>query len=349
MQSLTASGADASPKEAQYWPVERFYELAPKKPYCTDLKSSGLIIRSRDIAFTCSYVQHNPPALCHWLTFDQDHDDILRWEAVNLPEPNLIVRNLENRRAHISYAIESVCTSEAARPKPLAYAQAIQEAYCEKLQADPGYTGLITKNPMHADWHVWEIHKHVYTLGELAKYVELQPRYWTRKRSANYDHYGLGRNCALFHRLRFWAYDWVAYYRDETGTACSEWMQIVLEKAEVFNEFPQPLCYGEIKSTAKSVGKWVWEKYFPAGKRKKRGAMASMLSDNDLPMDLATKQRLSARRTNQERKSSTVGKITQAIGLLRAQGTRVSQLAVSQLTGIHKNTLNRYYRHLFKP
>lgn len=326
----------------------RFYDLAPKKPYCTDLKGSGLIIRGRDSAFTRSYVQHNPPALCHWLTFDQDHENLTLWEEANLPAPNLIVRNLENRRAHVSYAIESVCTSEAAKPRPMAYAQAIQEVYCEKLQADPGYTGLITKNPMHEDWHVWELHTHVYKLGELAEHVELEQRYWTRKRAANHGHYGLGRNCALFHRLRFWAYDWVGYYRDETGTGFSEWMQTVLEKAEAFNEFPQPLCHGEIKSTAKSVGKWVWEKYFPAGKRKKRGAMASMLSGNVLPIDLATKQRLSARRTNQERKSSTEEKIIHAIGELTAQGSKVSQAAVSRLTGIHKNTLSRNYSHFFK-
>ena len=207
----------------------------------------------------------------------------------------------------------------------MAYAQAIQEAYCEKLQADPGYTGLITKNPMHEDWHVWELHTHVYKLGELAEHVELEQRYWTRKRAANHGH-----------------------YRDETGTGCSEWMQTVLEKAEAFNEFPQPLCHGEIKSTAKSVGKWVWEKYFPAGKRKKRGAMAPMLSGNELPIDLATKQRLSARRTNQERKSSTEEKIIHAIGELTAQGSKVSQAAVSRLTGIHKNTLSRNYSHFFK-
>ncbi|MFK0573777.1 replication initiation protein, partial [Endozoicomonas sp.] len=245
MQSLTASGAGANP-EKRTFPVERLYQLAPNKPYCTDLKGSGLIIRKREGAFTRSYVQHNPPALCHWLTFDQDHENLLQWEEANLPEPNLIVRNLENRRAHVSYAIESVCVSEAGKPKPMAYAQAIQEAYCEKLKADPSYTGLITKNPMHEDWHVWELHSHIYKLGELAESVDLERRYWTRKRAANYDHYGIGRNCALFHRLRFWAYDWVVFYRDESGAASYiEWLQVVLGKAEAFNEFPQPLCYGE--------------------------------------------------------------------------------------------------------
>ncbi|OED44664.1 hypothetical protein ACH42_06910 [Endozoicomonas sp. (ex Bugula neritina AB1)] len=347
MQSLTASHSAEKPPEQQD-AVDRFYELAPNKPYCTDEKASGLLIRSKSYAFARSYIQHNTVAMCHWLTFDQDHDNLMQWEEANLPQPNLIVRNLNNRKAHVSYAIESVCTSDAASPKPMAYAQAVQEAYCEKLNADLGYTGFITKNPLHEDWHLWELHRKVYTLGELADYVELKRRYWTRKRAANYEHYGIGRNCALFHRLRFWAYDWVAYHRDEQDTTYMEWMQVVLVKAEGFNEFPQPLPYSEIKSTAKSVGKWVWEKYFPKFKRKKRGAMVDTFANSDLPLDLSIRQRLSARRTNQVRKESTENRIINAIGQLTAQGNKVSKAAVSRLTGIHRNTLCRNYARFFK-
>ncbi|WP_257282303.1 replication initiation protein [Endozoicomonas sp. ISHI1] len=347
MQSLTPSQETEKSPECKD-SVDRFYELAPNKPYCTDDKASGLIIRSKNHAFAKSYVQHNTVAMCHWLTFDQDHDNLTQWEEAKLPQPNLIVRNLGNRKAHVSYAIESVCTSDAAYPKPMAYAQAIQEAYCDKLKADPGYTGFITKNPLHEDWHLWEIHSKVYKLGELADYVELKRRYWTRKRAANYAHYGLGRNCALFHRLRFWAYDWVVYHRDEQGTTYVEWMQIVLVKAEEYNDFPQSLPYGEIKSTAKSVGKWVWEKYFPKTKRKKRGAMVATFAKSELPLDLKTRQRLSARRTNQVRKETTENQIINAIGQLTAQGNKVNKASVSRLTGIHRNTLGRSYGHLFQ-
>ncbi|MGI9278019.1 MAG: replication initiation protein [Endozoicomonas sp.] len=263
------------------------------------------------------------------------------------PQPNLIVRNLNNRKAHVSYAIESVCTSDAAYPKPMAYAQSIQEAYCEKLKADPGYTGFITKNPMHEDWHLWELHNKVYKLGELADYVELKRRYWTRQRAANYEQYGIGRNCALFHRLRFWAYDWVTYHRDENGTTYVEWMQVVLVKAEGFNEFPQSLPYGEVKSTAKSVGKWVWEKYFPKNKRKKRGAMEADFAKSDIPLDLPTRQRLSARRTHETRRAATEEKITEAIGILTAQDKRVTKAGVAKLSGVGRQTIYDNYKHLF--
>ena len=346
MQSLTPPNESEKPSTLKY-AIDRFYELAPNKPYCTDDKAAGLIIRSKKAAFERSHIQHNTVAMCHWLTFDQDHGNLTRWEDAELPEPNLIVRNLDNRRAHISYAIESVCTSDAGHPKPMAYAQAIQEAYCESLQADPAYTGLITKNPMHDDWHVWELHNRVYKLGELADFVELKHRYWTRKRAANYEHFGIGRNCALFHRLRFWAYDWIVYHRDENGTTFIEWMQVVLVKAEGFNEFPQPLPYGEIKSTTKSVGKWVWDKYFPRFKRKKRGAMEETFSKSDIPLDLPTKQRLSARRTHESRRAVTEDKIIEAIGLLTAQGKRVTKAGVAKLSGVGRQTIYDNYKHLF--
>jgi hypothetical protein len=346
MQSLTLSQGSEKPSEPQD-AVDRFYELAPNKPYCTDDKASGLIIRSKGYAFARSYIQHNTVAMCHWLTFDQDHDNLMQWEDANLPQPNLIVRNLNNRKAHVSYAIESVCTSDAAHPKPMAYAQAIQEAFCEQLKADPGYTGFITKNPMHEDWHLWEIHNKVYTLGKLADYVDLKPRYWSRQRAANYEQYGIGRNCALFHRLRFWAYDWVSYHRDEQGTTYIEWMQVILVKAEGFNEFPQPLPYGEIKSTAKSVGKWVWEKYFPKTKRKKRGAMVETFEKSELPLDLPTKQRLSARRTHKTRRAVTEDRIIQAIGVLTAQNKKVTKAAVGRMVGLSRTQVSMKYQHLF--
>ena len=193
--------------------LERFFECAPNKPYCTDDLGSGLFIRSKESAFKHRYVQPNQPSLVHWFIFDQDHEKIEQWKEAGLPEPNFITRNQHNRRAHVAYAIEPVCVSDSARPKPIAYAAMIQAAYTKALGADYCYTGLITKNPYHEFWHLWDMHDRVYPLGVLADHVDLERRYWTRKRAANHDHFGLGRNCALFHRLRFWAYDHVIFDR----------------------------------------------------------------------------------------------------------------------------------------
>ena len=319
---------------------DRFYQLAPHKPYCTDDKTAGLRIVSKEKAFQKKYIQHNPPALCHWLTFDQDHEDILRWEKMGLPEPNLIVRNQDNRRAHVSYAIESVCTSPEARPKPLAFAAAVQSAYCTQLAADRCYTGLITKNPYNDNWSSWYAHDHVYTLNELADCVELERVYWTRQRAANLDHYGLGRNCALFHRSRFWAYDNVTIYREQ-GCSYNQWMQAVLDQVESFNLFEDdlPLPYSEVRSVAKSVGKWVWVNYWPTSKTVRRGSMAATFAASQIDLDLTTRQRLSARRTNDLRRSATDQQIDQVIQHIQDAGQQATKKAIAKQAGLSFETV----------
>lgn len=43
----------------------------------------------------------------------------------------------------------------------------IQHAITEKLEADKSYTGLITKTPMHGNWHTWLVRHEPYDLNEL--------------------------------------------------------------------------------------------------------------------------------------------------------------------------------------
>lgn len=326
---------------------DRFYQLAPNRPYYAKEKGSRSYIAQKQVAFKFPYIQHNPPSLCHWMTFDLDHENILIWEDAGLPEPNLTVRNLENRKCHISYTIESVCTSPAAKPRPLAYAASVEEAYREALKADQCYTGLLTKNPYSDEFSALYAHETVFKLSELAKHVELKRQYWNRKRAVNDDQYGLQRHMAIFHRLRFWAYVEVLVYR-ENGWSYNQWMDAVLGQCESYNTFPRPLEYSSIKSTAKSVGNFCWFKYWPEGKPVRRGVMASSFAQSQIPLTLDKKQRLAARRTAEIKRSASEDKIINAIGELTAQGKRVSQAAVSKLTGLHRNNLSRNYSHFFK-
>ena len=112
--------------------------------------------------------------------------------------------------------------------------------------------------------------------------MDLEQRHWTRTRAKNDEQFGLNRNCALFKRLAYWAYDNVTYHREHSNY--QQWMDDVLCRAESFNTFPQPLPYGEIKATAKSVGKWVWVKYWPEPGKKQvqRGAMANTFLGNPI-------------------------------------------------------------------
>ena len=334
-------------EHSQYKLIKSFVEKSPKRPYCVDEKGDPLSIRTRRYAFLKRYVQHNPPSMCQWLTFDLDHANPMIFKDSGLPAPNLVVMTRASGHSHISYAIEGVCTSDAARQKPMNYLSAIQDAYCEALSADVGYTNFITKNPLHDDWDITVFHEHEYSLGELADYVELKRSYWTRKKAANDAYHGYGRNCALFHRLRFWAYDHVTWHR-ENGTTYERWMDLVALECNDMNTFEHALPYSEVKSTAKSVGKWVWTKFWPEGKPIRRGMMASQLSQSQIPLDLKSKQRLSARRTHELRRSATEERIIDAIGQITASGKKVTKAAVARLTGISDRQLRRDYADYFK-
>ena len=325
---------------------DRFYQLAPNRPYYAKEKGSRSYIAQKQVAFKFPYIQHNPPSLCHWMTFDLDHENILIWEDAGLPEPNLTVRNLENRKCHISYAIESVCTSPAAKPRPLAYAASVEEAYREALKADQCYTGLLTKNPYSDEFSALYAHDYVFKLSELAKHVELKRQYWNRKKANNDEQYGLQRHMGIFHRLRYWGYPEVLVYR-ENSWSYNQWMDNTLDQCVSYNTFPVPLPYCDVKSTAKSVGNFCWFKYGPEGKPVRRGVMSSSFAQSQIPLTLDKKQRLAARRTNEIQRKNSEDKIITAIGELTAQGKRVTKAAVGRMIGMERSRVSQNYSHLF--
>lgn len=227
----------------------------PRRAYCTDNPKHGLIIRGREVASTKSHLQLNPSALRHWLLFDIDAPvAALAWERANLPPPNWIAVNPDNSHAHCGYLLEvPVVTSPAGHDKPLRYAAAIENAYRLKLQADPGYAGLICKNPLHERWRNWFLHDHAYSLDELTEWVSL-----AKPARATEENVGLGRNITLFDTLRSWAYSMVLIYKSANATP-DLWFRALLHEAEGINSrFPTLLPYPEVRSLAKSVAKWTW-------------------------------------------------------------------------------------------
>lgn len=246
--------------------VQQFVNYLPARPYCTDDLSRGLQIRSRGTAIKKAYIQQNGPGILQWLVFDVDRPGAaLAWEQGDLAPPNFIAVNRENGHAHLAYLLSyGVCKTAAAREKPLRYVAAIERAMTTRLGADRGYAGLITKNPLHPRWRVWDIHEQSYTLGELAEYLDLR----AVRRVANNsvtpsEAHGLGRNCALFDAGRAWAYSAV---RDHWGpNGQDRWHKAVLAHlAGINNQFQVPLPISEVKVTAKSIAKWTWRRITPA-------------------------------------------------------------------------------------
>jgi hypothetical protein len=139
------------------------------------------------------------------------------------------------------------------RLEPLRYLCAVEAAFRARLDADPGFSGLITKNPLHPMWRLLRGPRADYELWQLADWVDLSRHLPKRKP----EEIGLGRNVTLFEWLRRWAYTAVRRHRETRNFVL--WQSEVYGKAlERNGDFRYPLHSKEVWWVAKSVAKWVW-------------------------------------------------------------------------------------------
>lgn len=240
---------EKTPRQLNLFDAERL----PKKPYCSVAKGA-YNIRTLRHALRFPYIQVNSPALKWWMVFDIDRPAAFdAWEDAGLPPPAWVSTNPETTTGHICYALElPVVTSEAGRSHPVLYLRHVEYGIAKALGADLGYSGLMTKNPVHTAWKTWVGPQRTYMLEEFGEYIDI-PRRIPKKA----EEYGVGRNCMLFDRLRKWAYGRVM--RAKATQPFTQWRESVLGAAEGFNaEFQTPLPFSEVKATAKSVAKWTW-------------------------------------------------------------------------------------------
>lgn len=240
---------------------DTFRERMPLHGFATDDLRNGLRKYAATEAIRLALLQFNAKHSIGWLAFDIDHEQAaLEWEDRHAPAPNLIIINRDNGHAHYLYGLTApVHNYNEARPKPQRYLAAIDVALTDKLGADPGYSKLICKNPLHDRWLTITPRLRLYDLDELADYVDLSKRLDARKRLPAI---GLGRNCSLFETLRRWAYR----QRREPWLAESMFHDAVMCQGYVINAgFNTPLPHSEVRSTAKSVARWTWRKMSDEG------------------------------------------------------------------------------------
>lgn len=257
-----------SPSQAHQ--LELFERRLPKKPYCTDDPDYGLLIRSQKWAKRKRHIQANPPWLRASIIFDVDRPGAaLAWDEALLPDPAWITVNPENGHAHIAWQLDApVLVADTARIKPLRYLTAIESAMRAKMDSDPSYSGLITKNPLHRDWRTLVGGRPV-TLGQLAEYLpDLNKHRPTR--AVNVEAIGLGRNVSTFHQVRHWAYGAVRkFWHEREHGAYLNWLSTVMARCRDFtdNEHPNPLDYRECYHIGKSIAHWTWMRLSDEGLR----------------------------------------------------------------------------------
>jgi hypothetical protein len=343
-----------------------FMANLPPKPYCSsDL--SRLTIRPAKTARNYAYIQPNDPYNARWVVFDMDlgGDSFYQFEDKGTATPNLIVQNPENLNCHYLYWLKNpIWVKNTGRQAPQAYLNAVKIAMTSRLSADSRYSGLICKNPLSTAWRVSELHPRPYSLDDLSKYVDLSMPSIEKDRAKAEK--GLsnaiinGRNDHLFTVLRLFAYERIAAYNGLLGSigsskAFAMWQNAIDKEATRINtDFANVLPLNEVKSTAKSVSKWVWEHY-EAGEKVQRGKMgfgetrhkfnfsAPMLSEEERKR----RQRLSAELTNKHRKENTELKIKQAIEQLKVNGGKITKSAVAKSTGLARSKIVENYSFLF--
>lgn len=248
--------------EAEQGQLELFKRRFPKKPFCKDEKEDIQLVRPLSSAMRRRYIQANPPALRLWMLFDVDRaGGAMAWDDAHLPEPAWVAMTPHNSHAHLSWGIEApVLLDDPERQKPLRYLTAIERAYAAALEADPSYAGHLTKNPTHSDWRTLWGKRWLYSLDELAEYVDLN-KY--KARVARQEEVGLGRNCELFEWLRKWAYREVRGYKAAGGKGVYVWWEKACRDAALQRngDFRVPLPLPEVSHTAKSVARWTWRNF----------------------------------------------------------------------------------------
>ena len=237
----------------------------PLKPYCKDDKEAPMKVRSYAHAIKRRYIQVNPPHLRTFLLFDLDYAGAaLAWEDNNLPMPAWAAVNRENTHAHLAYALSApVLTADfGGRQAALRYLAAVEAAYRAKLGGDDGFSGLITKNPVHPHWEllrgvpdaVWG-----YDLPYLADFVDFA-KFKPYVGRSNVEAVGLGRNCTVFNIVSRWAYQNIRTFKCEYGV--TDWKREVLNQClNVNGDFPYPMMLKEVQCIAKSIAKWVWNRF----------------------------------------------------------------------------------------
>ncbi len=303
-------------------------ERLPRRPYCADDLAHGVRVRGLAQALTKPYIQANPPWMRVWMMLDVDHSDAaLRWERAGLAAPSFMTRNRQNGHAHVVYGLAApvLTNSPDARQAPLRYLCSIEHAYRAALEADPGFSGLITKNPLHPLWETLRGPEGFYTLGQLAAFVDL-PKHMPKRKP---EEVGLGRNVTVFDWLRLHAYRHIRTYKGDVRNFVLWQSHLNLKGLERNGEFAHPMDPKEVWHIAKSVARWTWRRFDLAA------------SDARFSSLQATRGRAGGIASGEARAAASEDRRASA-RLMRARG--MTQAAIAAALGVHVNSVANWLR-----
>lgn len=305
-----------------------FVEGLPYKPYHCNEKGY-LRIAGRDKALLSQHIQFNQPGKTNWIVIDCDEPNIideLKNKNVNFPAPNFVVSNPKNYHSHLYFGLElPVLRTACARRKPIHYLACVEHELCWIFKGDPGYSGLIAKNPMHPYWDTEILNTDLWMLEDFREHMTVSSHVPTKE----VLHSELGRNVTVFNTVREIAYKNLLAFRVGGGSQ-EGFFEFVRQECERINgTFKEQLPEAEIKSIARSVSKWTWRQY--TGMRGSEQWQHYVQDTHTSEIQLE-RQKLSADvRSNQSKNDLRTARILQAKGF--------SQMHIAEKLGVSLRTV----------
>ena len=292
----------------------------PGNPYCTQpsgVFAEGVYRRPRETALERPHLQVNGDA--HgFLLFDIDREDSASaWKRIGL-EPWWQAENPANGHVHACWALRDPVLLSA-RSKPAEYLRSVSATMRTVLKADKGFSGLLTKNPTHPRWKV-ETGGCLVSLGELAERLPRLENPKPRRRIHDGRGADEGRNSETY-----WAVCKVShsairgFWGDKAGFdgfLCDFGLKFTRERHN------PPLDASEVRTIAKSAGKWTWHRF----------------SQHGFSESQARRGRKGGIKSGQSRRTASLEREAEVVRL-RAEGRTASQ--IESLTGIPRRTAYR--------
>lgn len=315
-----------------------------------------------DNAISCPWMTWDSREFRNTILIDIDHSDALaRWQ--DLPShirPHLVMSAWSGRAHAILPLASPVCLTERGREGPRILVDLAGRLLAAALGGSLLPVRSVVKNP----WGTIEnLTGHLPRIGQSAQFPELHdlttarglvwhtvpghgpcelksvidalaPQYWHEPtampkkfrawKKTHREICPLGRNVVLFDSVRFWSYD-----RAEKDLSA-----ITAEAMRVNNSFSIPLPASEVHSTARSIAKFMANRYRPrvgSGSGINRGRDAQAISAD---MTVTERQAVAGKSTNQTRTNATLAKLFAAAARLSQDKIIPTQSALAKIVGL---------------
>jgi len=220
-----------------------------------------LRIRAAKTAVGYPMIQHNSPLIWRWMVFDIDSPNAFdRAEERGCPAPTFTALNPANGHAHLGYLLQSpVSAFDSSSRRAMGFYADVESGLTHRLGADTAYPGFLSKNPVSETWAVYWQARIPYQLATLNDFLDKADKRRRPKQEVN----GVGRNCTLFDTLRPIAYkQWRVFHK--AGKTRDDFEHMLKVAAASTNAtFPVPLTRAEVNGIARSIARWVWDKFSP--------------------------------------------------------------------------------------